>query len=83
MPGPVTDRRHFLASAAATTAFLAMHDLPALAAQQTPAEQDEPRRPRLLTLELLTGASMSAMKVFYGKTLDLRILEEKADRFTI
>ena len=74
MPGPVIDRRHFLGSAAATAAFLAMHELPALAAQQTPAAQDEPRRPRLLSLELLTGASMSTMKAFYGKTLDLRIL---------
>ncbi len=83
MSGPVIDRRHFLGSAAATAAFLAMHELPALAAQQTPAAQDEPRRPRLLSLELLTGASMSTMKAFYGKTLDLRILEEKADRFTI
>ena len=40
-------------------------------------------RPRILSLELLSGAPISAMKAFYGKTLDLAILKERADRFTV
>lgn len=76
------DRRQFLGSAAATAAFLALHDLPLVGAQ-TARTPDEPRRPRILALELLTGAPMAAMKAFYGKTLDLRILNEQPDRFTV
>jgi catechol-2,3-dioxygenase len=78
------DRRHFLGSAAATAAFFAIHDLPALAGQnQTAVTPAEPGRPRILSLELLCGAAMSEMKAFYGKTLDLRLLNERADRFTV
>jgi hypothetical protein len=40
-------------------------------------------QPRILSLELLTGVPLSAMKAFYGKTLDLRLLNERADRFTV
>ena len=83
MPGPVIDRRHFLGSAAASAAFFAMHDLPALAGQSGTATAPEPPRPRLLSLELLSGAPLSAMRAFYAKTLDLRIMEERADRFTV
>src|SRR5262245_9886627 len=82
MPGPLIDRRHFLGSAAATAAFFAMHDDASLAGQIGPPT-GEVARPRILTLELMSGARMDAMKAFYGKTLDLRIMDEKADRFTL
>src|SRR5262245_59339710 len=74
------DRRHFLSSAAASAAFFAMHDVPSFTAQGGPPAAG---RPRLLSLELLTGAPLDAMKTFYGKTIDLRILDERGDRFTI
>ena len=52
--------------------------------KQTPLiPQEEPKRPRLLSIELQSGASMAAMKAFYGKTLDLRLLDEKADLSTV
>jgi hypothetical protein len=83
MPGPLIDRRHFIGSAAATAAFFAMHDLSSLSAQiPGPPTIDTPR-PRILTLELMSGAPMNAMKAFYGKTIDLRIMDVKADRFTV
>lgn len=83
MPVPPIDRRRFLSSAAATAAFFAMHDLSAARAQGTSA-QAAPKRPHLLSLELLTGAAtMDAMRTFYGKTLDLRLMNEKPDRFTV
>jgi hypothetical protein len=79
----------FLGSTAATAAFLAMHDLSALAAQAgaggalpAPAE-DASGRPRLLALELRSGAPLAEMKAFYGKTLDLGVRDERADRFTV
>ena len=77
------DRRHFLGSSAATAAFLAMHDLPLIGARPAGQAQDDPRRPRILSLELVTGAPLGAMKAFYGKTLDLRLTNESADRFTV
>lgn len=83
MPGPLIDRRHFLGSAAATAAFFAMHDVASLTGQAPGPPTIEVARPRILTLELMSGAPMSAMKAFYGKTLDLRIMDEKADRFTV
>jgi catechol-2,3-dioxygenase len=76
------DRRHFLGSAAATAAFFAMHDLE-LAGAQPAAPKDEPRRPRILSLELLTGTPLNTMKAFYGKTLDLRVMDERPDRFSV
>jgi catechol-2,3-dioxygenase len=79
------DRRHFLGSAAATAAFCAMHDIAMATAQQSgvPLPPLTPR-PRILSLELQAATSaMSAMKTFYGKTLDLRIMNEGADRFTV
>jgi catechol-2,3-dioxygenase len=78
---PLMDRRHFLGSAAATAAFFAMHELPAMAVQS--AVQSQPARPRILSLELLSGAPVSAIKAFYGKTLELTIREERSDRLTI
>ena len=77
------DRRQFLGSAAATAAFFAMHDLPLIGGQSAGTAQDDPKRPRILSLELLAGAPLSAMKAFYGKTLDLRLMDERADRFTV
>jgi hypothetical protein len=77
------ERRHFLGSAAATAAFFATHDLPSLALQATAVPQVQPAWPRILSLELLSGAPLGAMKPFYGKTLELAIVEERADRFTI
>ena len=75
------DRRHFLGSAAATAAFFAMHDVPSIANQSQPIPA--PGWPRILSLELQSGAPLSAMKAFYGKTLDLAIPEEGDDRFTV
>jgi catechol-2,3-dioxygenase len=83
MSRPSIDRRQFLSSAAAATAFFAVHDLPLLHGQGIATPQEEPKRPRILSLELLTGAPMSAMRAFYGKTLDLRLLDERSDRFTV
>lgn len=77
------DRRHFLGSGAAAAAFFAMHDLPMIGAHAAGQAQDDPRRPRILSLELRTGAPLSAMKAFYGKTLDLRLVNERGDRFTV
>jgi hypothetical protein len=77
------DRRQFLGSAAATAAFFAMHDLPVIGAQAAGTAPDDPKRPRILSLELLAGAPLSALKTFYGKTLDLRLSNERADRFTV
>ncbi len=59
-----------------------MHDLPSFAAQAGASAQVQ-TGPRILSLELLSGAPISVMKAFYGKTLDLAILEEHADRLTI
>jgi hypothetical protein len=75
------DRRHFLGSAAATAAFFAAHDVAVLGRQV--AAPPDPPRPRLLALELLSRAPLATMKAFYGKTLDLRILNEAPDRFTV
>jgi hypothetical protein len=80
------DRRHFLGSAAATAAFFAMHDLAPLGAQASPAAQEPDAltgRPRLLSLELHSGAPFDAMKTFYGKTLDLGIAADRDDRFSV
>ena len=76
------ERRHFLGSAAGTAAFFAMHDLRSLAGQAGAAAQVQ-TGPRILSVELLSGAPMSVMKAFYGTTLDLAILEERADRLTV
>ena len=83
MPGPLIDRRHFLGSATATAAFFAMHDLPVSAGLTGGTAPAPTNRPRLLSLELQSGAPMSAMKAFYGKTLDLRIMDERPDRFSV
>ena len=83
MPSSPIDRRHFLGSAAAAAAFFAVHDLPLAGAQAAGTPPDEPKRPRILSLELLSGASIGAMKAFYGKTLDLRLMDERPDRFTV
>ena len=82
MRGLGIDRRHFLGSAA-TAAFFAMHDVTGLAAQSGNPAPALPGRPRILSLELQSGAPLGDMKAFYGKTLELAILEEKPDRFTI
>ena len=83
MSPPGIGRRGFLGSAAATAAIFTLHDLAIVEAQTPLIPQEEPKRPRLLSLELQSGAPMSAMKSFYGKTLDLRLLDEKADRFSV
>jgi catechol-2,3-dioxygenase len=76
------DRRHFLGSAATAAAFFAMHDASVFGSQGS-APPVVPGVPRLLSIELLAGAPLAAMKAFYGKTLDLGLLDERADRFTI
>jgi hypothetical protein len=83
MPGPLIDRRQFLGSAAMGAAFFAMHDLALSAGQTGATAQPDVKRPRLLSLELSSGAPLADMKAFYGKTLDLGILEERSDRLTI
>jgi hypothetical protein len=52
---PVIERRHFLGSAAGTTAFFAMHDLRSLAVQAGAAAQVQTGA-RILSLDLLFGA---------------------------
>jgi catechol-2,3-dioxygenase len=74
-------RRRFVGSAAAAAAFFAMHDLPLIG--QGFAAQGASGVPRLLSLELLAGAPLDAMKVFYGKALGLGIRDESRNRFTI
>jgi hypothetical protein len=76
-------RRQFLGSAAATAAFFAAHDLAAMTAQRAVTPQPEPRRPRLLSLELLTSAPLATMQAFYGKTLDLLIRANRQDQFGV
>ena len=82
MSGRTIDRRHFLGY---TAGFFAMHDAFAFAQQSPspPPPWDEPRRPRILSLELLSGAPMNEMKALDRKTLDLRLLDEQADSFTV
>ena len=77
------DRRHFLRSAAAASGFFAIHDLALSAAPTHRMSQDQSSKPRILSLELLTGAPLEVMKAFYGKTLDLSIRDERRDRFSI
>jgi catechol-2,3-dioxygenase len=78
----LVDRRQFLASATATAAFLAMHDSQASgSAEGQPA--DSSGRPRILAMDLQSGAPLAAMKAFYGKTLDLGILEDTPERLTV
>lgn len=81
------DRRKFLGSTAATAAFFAMHDMTSLAgqaAQPAQAAADaSTKAPRLLSIEMRTGASLDAMKAFYGKTLDLGIAGEKPGQFSV
>jgi len=76
-------RREFMGSAAASAAFFAVHDLSALTGRAGGSAQDAPGRPRILSMELQSGAPLDAMRAFYGKTLDLGILEDKADRLTV
>jgi hypothetical protein len=79
MPRGMIDRRRFIGSAAATAACFAAGDV---TARQGPSDPETPR-PRLLALELLSGAPLATMKTFYGKTLDLAISKESADRFNV
>ena len=83
MSGPLLDRRRFLGSTAATAACLALHDLPAWAAQGAATQPFSTEgRPRILALELLSGAPVGAMKEFYGKQFDMAIPSDRPDRFT-
>ena len=45
--------------------------------------QNTSGRPRILSMELLCGAPLAAMKAFYGKTLDLGIIEDTPGRLTV
>ncbi len=76
-------RRHFLGSAAATSAWLALHDAAAFSMPAVRSSQDTSGRPRILSMELLSGAPLPEMMRFYGKTLDLGITDDQADRFTV
>lgn len=87
------DRRQFLGSSAATAAFFVLHDMAAVSAKATQTAQaaqaaqaaadDQTGRPRLLSLEMRTGAPLDAMKTFYGKTLDLGIAGERPGQFSV
>jgi hypothetical protein len=79
MARAIVDRRRFIGSAAATVACFAAREV---AASQELSGTAAPR-PRLLALELLSGAPLATMKTFYGKTLDLAISKETSDRFTV
>lgn len=76
------DRRHFLGRAAATAAFFALHDSTAAGQSAGPPPQEH-GRPRILSMELLSGAPLDTMKAFYGKALDLGVLEDTPERLTV
>jgi hypothetical protein len=82
---PSENRRRFLAWASASAALIAAHPLTALGDAGRPAPRQRGAVPpaRILSLELLTSASLAAMKEFYGGSLGLAIVEEKTDRITI
>jgi hypothetical protein len=83
MSGPWLDRRRFLGSTAATAALLALHDLTAWADQNVTSQPFSTEgRPRILTLELRSGAPLGVMKEFYGNQLDLGVRSDPPDRFT-
>jgi len=75
-------RRQFIGSAASTAAFFALHES-AAGAFGGVIPQDLPGRPRILALELQSGAPLAAMKAFYGTTVDLGIREDTPQRLTI
>lgn len=83
MTGPAIDRRQFLGTAGAATAFFALHDASASAGSPRTPVTAGTGSPRILSLELQCGAPLDAMKAFYGKTLDLRLVDERPDRFTV
>jgi hypothetical protein len=83
MPAPLIDRRQFIGSAAMGAAFFAMHDVAHAAGHTVAMAEPEVKRPRILSLELSCAAPLAEMEAFYGKTIDLGILEERSDRFTI
>jgi hypothetical protein len=71
-------------AAAQSSAGAAQPAAPQTAAAQAAAADEAAGRSRLLSLELhASAASMAAMKTFYGKTLDLGIAGERADRFSV
>jgi hypothetical protein len=80
---PCLDRRRFLATTAAAAALFALRDRPAWASQDVPSPPFSTEgRPRILAVELASGAPLAVLKEFYGKTLDLGIRSDKPDRFT-
>src|SRR5438105_3176896 len=82
---PPPNRRSFLACAAASAAWIMAHR--GIASGNPgpvgpPSEQYE-AGPRILSLELLTAASLAAMKAFYHGALGLHVLAEERERLTI
>jgi catechol-2,3-dioxygenase len=75
-------RRHFLGSVTASGAWLALHDA-ASAAPVVRSARDTAGRPRILSIELQSGAPLAEMKAFYGKALDFGVIEETADTLTV
>ncbi len=72
------NRREFLA-----TSVIAAHSGIALGSPSSGAGDRQDTGPRILSLELLTAASLADMKDFYHRLLLLDVLEEKPDRLTI
>ena len=59
-----------------------MHDLPLIGAQAAGTAQDDPSGPHPVA-RAARRSPLSVMKAFYGKTLDLRLFNERPDRFTV
>lgn len=84
-PLPQLCRRRFLRWASASAAFFAVHPC---GASENPRPDVLPKDPeqtssRILSLELLSSASVAKMKEFYHASLGLRVVDEKAQRITI
>src|SRR5256885_931365 len=82
---PLPDRRSFLAWAAASAAWIMAHRGMALGnpGPAGPPSEHPEAGPRILSLELLTAASLPAMREFYHGALGLRVLDEQRERLTI
>jgi len=77
-----TDRRRFLHGTCTGATFLAAHDL--FADEPLPAILPSMKSGhRILSLELLSAASLTTMRDFYGRLLGLPIVEDKQDRLTV
>jgi hypothetical protein len=78
------NRRNFIrnSSAAAAASLLGMHNMPAGCAQQTTGAFSGSAA-RIIHLDLITVTPLTELKTFYAALLQLPLVSEKGDRFTI